>query len=493
MIFFPKLRGLLLHKICLSLALGVFLPWSSFAGDEAIGSRVEAELARALPRMACNLSPRKEKTALVRIDGQETKVQIKPAAGSVSASPNTDNPDYYFHWNRDSALTVRSLLALLPKVEGQPAADSIRAFLADFVRFSEKLQASETPYGLGEVRFNLDGSVDESPWSRPQHDGPALRALAMMDLLALGDAAGDGETRRVALLVLKADLDHLSYAFEAKSYDLWEISFGHHFFTRLVQLYALERGAREWPRLARREWSKAAVSLRKDLASHWSEADGFYHFSAGKVSNWEGDEVREVGGGRDASAILAVNSAGFTFGEFSLTDPRALASAASVEEYFRGAYPWNRDHQRAPAIGRHPGDDYYGGNPWFVLTSAYAELYYRLSHELREGDRPFAVTRDNRAFLGLALGRQLFLGQDIRRDGALAQELAQALRDKGDGFMATMLDAVGSDGAMAEQFSKEDAKPISADDLTWSYSAFLSAALARGDLRMDGLKLDCAQ
>ena len=39
---------------------------------------------------------------------------------------------------------------------------------------------------LGEPRFNPDGTIDIFRWSRPQYDGPALRALACLHYLAAG-------------------------------------------------------------------------------------------------------------------------------------------------------------------------------------------------------------------------------------------------------------------------------------------------------------------
>ncbi|KAL7747732.1 hypothetical protein RI367_006850 [Sorochytrium milnesiophthora] len=38
----------------------------------------------------------------------------------------------------------------------------------------------------------------------------------------------------------------------------------------------------------------------------------------------------------------------------------------------------------APGIGRYPEDQYYGGNPWFSCTLAFAELYYRLLGHARQ-------------------------------------------------------------------------------------------------------------
>ena len=481
-----------MHKLALFFVTSAALLGGSAARaaeETDLSARLSALLARSLPRMACNLSSAKEKPVVRMVNGKEVNVLLKPAAGSIVASPNFDDPDYYFHWNRDSAIVVRTLIQFLPAAPA-PAAEKIRAFLADFVRFSGALQASETPYGLGETRFNVDGSIDDLPWGRPQHDGPALRALALLDLLALGESAADEETRAQAKDILKADLDHLSYAFEAKSYDIWEFRFGHHFFTRLVQLAALERGAKEAPGLARREWGKAAGELRRALARHWDEQGAYYRYGQGQVTDGEGADIGKVEDGRDASVILAMEYAGLAGGAFSLTDPRMLSTAKNLEDFFRGEYRFNRDHQFAPAIGRFPGDDYYDGNPWYVLTSAYAELYFRLAKEFSEGEMPFLVKQENRAFFEAALGRKLKLGQNLRAP-AVADELAAAFSAKGDGFLATMMETINRDGMMPEQFSKDDGRAVSAADLTWSYAAFLSAVLARGGVDLSSVNFHC--
>jgi hypothetical protein len=101
------------------------------------------------------------------------------------------------------------------------------------------------------------------------------------------------------------------------------------------------------------------------------------------------------------------------------------------------------------------------------------------------------VSKDDQPLLESALGRGLRVGERLRpEDGA-------KFVAKGDGFMATMMDTVGKDGMMAEQFSKENGAALSAADLTWSYSAFLSAVLARDAVAPTGLNFaslnfDCA-
>lgn len=136
---------------------------------------------------------------------------IRPAPGSVLASPELasydPNPGYFFHWVRDSAIVIDALRVLL--AEQTLGSDATR-YLVDFVNFSlglcqldgraflrrgdyrQVIDPAFLPharsdrdlsqvYGvLGEARYNADGTLDILNWARPQNDGPALRALAVL-------------------------------------------------------------------------------------------------------------------------------------------------------------------------------------------------------------------------------------------------------------------------------------------------------------------------
>ena len=107
-------------------------------------------------------------------------------------------PDYFFHWYRDSAV-VMDALRLLQDVCRKPRTRSrilcasawswaeldgrLRRRLArgsgpDFARFLRPDLDSAHGAAIGaETRVNPDGTLDITDWPRPQHDGPALRAL----------------------------------------------------------------------------------------------------------------------------------------------------------------------------------------------------------------------------------------------------------------------------------------------------------------------------
>ena len=106
----------------------------------------------------------------LRLVGDVLFQTVIASPGSVVAAPagTPPEPDSFFHLTRDSALVMD---ALITQMRAHPAAarQVIGARLEEFVSFIGKLQESKA--GLGEPRFNADGTMDFLKWSRPQHDG----------------------------------------------------------------------------------------------------------------------------------------------------------------------------------------------------------------------------------------------------------------------------------------------------------------------------------
>ncbi len=217
---------------------------------------------------------------------------VRPAKGSVLASPAASfaegEPDYFFHWVRDSS-TVMEAVRILAGAE--PAPNAWTARFNDFVQFSLDLGKidgkrfveivdfrTRTPAAFkqylrsntdiaeirgervaGDVRYNADGTPDFILWNRPQHDGPALRALVAMRFEEDGLAV-DGEAKQRLAELIGSDLRYTAEYAGCPGYDIWEEEKTQHYGTVLVQFAALEKGA------ARAERAGAG-----DLASLWRE------------------------------------------------------------------------------------------------------------------------------------------------------------------------------------------------------------------------------
>ncbi|MGH8148819.1 MAG: glycoside hydrolase family 15 protein, partial [Steroidobacteraceae bacterium] len=137
---------------------------------------------------------------------------IRAARGAIVASPiraaYDPDPDYFFHWYRDSAIVVEALRhldeariepraaglfsdfvrfsAALADLDGRRLATApewraqVREDFVKFLRPEADLAAAHGEAIAAETRVNPDGTLDISSWPRPQHDGPALRALAVL-------------------------------------------------------------------------------------------------------------------------------------------------------------------------------------------------------------------------------------------------------------------------------------------------------------------------
>jgi glucoamylase len=363
---------------------------------------------------------------------------VMAAKGSVLASPilasYDPDPDYFFHWFRDSAL-VMDALALV-----RDAVPESRRLFEDFVDFSLALsqldgrrmppdwRASTAPefkrflrrdiehaYGdeiLAETRVNPDGTLDITDWPRPQYDGPALRALT---LLRWGPARGP------EISLLKQDLMFILAHARSPCFDIWEEEIGLHYYTLSVCEAALSAGA-AWFRSSDRKFStdclreaESLAALRRDF---WLQDEGYIR--SRRLP--QGRSVKEL----DISVILAANHARQVCGS------HLTATLDRLAALFRDSYVINNERGPGPAMGRYANDRYYSGGAYYFSTLGAAEFCYRA------GDGP-----------------------------------------RGDAFMATVRRFTPENGLMAEQFDRTTGVPTSARDLAWSHAAFLSCVHAR--------------
>jgi glucoamylase len=444
---------------------------------------------------------------------------IRPVPGSVLASTAMGSwdpdPDYFFHWLRDSAIVMDALRQLI--VDGTHAEEGL-AHCRDFVAFSLRLNRldgagflrlagdfrknidpgflkyvrDDSDLGnicgdsvLGEPRFNPDGTLDILKWSRPQHDGPALRALTLLRLWPL-DALNSADRALMRPLIL-TDLDFVCRTWRAPCFDMWEEELGHHYSTRLLHRAALaagalwleEAGAGEACRA--QEWRAAAQEIAASLDEYWDPAKGFYVSRRG-VANGEGG--KEL----DFAAILAVIHAGLEDGAHSVLDPKVLATLGRLETLFDASYEINKDRpqDRGPAMGRYAEDKYFSGGAYYFSTLGAAEFYYWLAASIAAGAK-LPVTAENRDVL-------LRLGIEMDASGLTGEaecRCGEALLRQGDKFMAAVAAFTPASGELSEQFDQRTGAQTSAKTLAWSHAAFITAA-ARREAALSSLRLRIA-
>ncbi|WP_246771020.1 glycoside hydrolase family 15 protein [Aestuariivirga sp. YIM B02566] len=386
---------------------------------------------------------------------------VTPIKGSIVASPVLaawdPDPDYFFHWFRDSAVVIDAIRVLhedgtlgpealghfgdfvtfslsLPHREPVTDRAKTKPDFAQYLRPEGEITAVSTRDVAAETRVNPDGTLDISRWSRPQHDGPALRLIAVLRWLSSEIPLDDG-SRTKAIRLANSDIDFILRHLGEPAFDMWEEEQGQHYYTLRAEATALARAASWLQDAEKAEACRAAVStLHRRLDGFWREKDGFYS------SRLTGDPTKYL----DISVIFAVIHADDTGPLHSIRDVRMLATLRKLEKLFDGLYVINqgRPENRAPAMGRFASDVYFSGGAYYFSTLAAAEFYFRFAAECT-GD----------------LARNYFA--------------------KGDAFLETVRAFTPESGELSEQFDRNTGQQVSAKKLAWSYAAFVTAIAAR--------------
>jgi glucoamylase len=460
---------------------------------ESLDQWIERQYRHAMAAMLPSLSP-------VGIIKQRPGFgqTVVPLKGSIVASPvlasYDPDPDYFFHWLRDSAVIIEAVRLL--RADGSLGERAALEYFRDFVQFSRALfdldgralvtaaawrtrvspdfvkfvradSELELVHGrsvAAEARVNADGTLDISKWARPQHDGPPLRLLAVLRWIR--DGRLDAELAAAAAALVRADLEFTRDLWSTPSIDIWEEEKGHHYYTLRIAAAALAEGAAWLEGAGSYERAREAEGPQRNRAAEAGEA-GLCHAGARAIlelldSYWLPEArhyrsrvlesgaptVKELDIAVIFAAIHGVGSGGDTRGAHTVHDPRMHATLARLEELFDAEYPinHNRPASRAPAMGRYKGDVYYSGGAYYFSTLAAAEFCFR---------------------------------------AACADKVDRALIERGDAFLETVRAFTPSTGELSEQFDQKTGAQTSAKHLAWSYAAFISSVAARRDAKAE--------
>ncbi|KAL8654467.1 MAG: hypothetical protein Q9226_003426 [Calogaya cf. arnoldii] len=409
----------------------------------------------------------------IGVRGQGTGVD----PGVIIASPSKVDPDYFYTWTRDSALTAKMLIDAF--IAGET---SLQPRIEDYISAQAILQNVASPSGdltdgsgLGEPKFEVDSTAFTGPWGRPQRDGPALRATALITysqwLLSNGD-----ESRVISKIwpIISNDLSYVGQYWNQTGFDLWEEVDGSSFFTVAVQHRALVEG------------QAFAEQIGTVCAACRSQAPEVLCFLQ---SFWNGNfvtsNINDQSGrnGRDANTLLASihtfdPNTGCDDLTFQPCSSRALANHKAVTDSFRPVYAINsgRAQGTAAAVGRYTEDVYYGGNPWYLCTLAAAEQLYDAVYQIHRAGSlvidavslPFFRDFDPSVAIG-----------QYPASSVVYSNMTAAMRSSADEYVSVVQEFTPTDGSLAEQYSRDDGSPISAGALTWSYASFLTATARR--------------
>jgi glucoamylase len=388
-------------------------------------------------------------------------------SGGVVAAPDHDTPggNYYYHWMRDAALTMRC-------VQETASSYNYENELKSYTAWVLKAQSQTDPNGIDvrtEPKFELpNGEVFSGGWCRPQNDGPGLRATALMmfanTLLDKSDSSyvsenlwtGDSSKNGGAI---KFDLDYVVDNYQTSTCDLWEEYTSNDLFWNKITM-------------------KKAMILGAEFATRMGDSDSASRYTATAQAidatlydnHWNGKAVIEATGRTYDGAVIVGFNTGFDSSD-NLFAPSSYEVASTVKEYnsmFCSEYSINTQDSgnSIPGVlyGRYQGDIYAGGNPWVLTTAALGNLFYRGGNYVKKHGLPESNALDTWS--------QVF--------GVDASDIsADTFVTAGDAVMNRLKYHIGDTYHLDEQLDRNTGVQMSAKDLTWSYAEVLNAMSSR--------------
>ena len=227
---------------------------------------------------------------------------------------------------------------------------------------------------LGEPRFDPDGSLDILKWSRPQHDGPALRALARaafcssIDVRDLDALVAGQANLRCAISTLRWRAGGSPPSISGRRSSDATIIRSSCNARRCGRAALARRAARRRARGLRRR----GADERRAAVAGFLERSARLHAAAASApdARREGARHRHAARGDPCRAPRRPHS---------VRDPKVVATAARLEDLFASLYksimpPRRRARRRWAAT---PADRYYSGGAYYFSTLGAAEFYFR--------------------------------------------------------------------------------------------------------------------
>ncbi|KAM0283158.1 hypothetical protein ACHAQH_002640 [Verticillium albo-atrum] len=431
---------------------------------------IQQELPIARAQLLCNIGPNGCNSAGV-------------ASGLVIASPSKSDPDYFFHWTRDAGLVFKAIIDLF--VENYDA--GLQQNIQNFIIGQAKLQTVGNPSGsfssgagLGEPKYLANGAQFTGEWGRPQRDGPALRAIALIKYSKWLIANGYTSTANTVVWpIIRNDLAYVTQYWNQTGFDLWEEVQGSSFFTIASQHRSLVEGAALAQQLGQTCNGCAGIApqILCFQQRFWNPSQGYV------VSNINGGSYRN---GKDANSILtSIHNfdpvLGCDASTFQPCSDRALSNHKVVTDSFRSIYGINngKAQGQAVAVGRYPEDSYYGGQPWYLNTFAAAEQLYDAIYVWKRSSSISVTSVSLPFFQALIPG----ISTGTYASGSTTyNNIISTVSTYADGYIDVAATYIPSGGNIAEQYNRNTGQPLSARDLTWSYASFLTVAQRRREV-----------
>eukprot|EP00420_Gonyaulax_spinifera_P022271 CAMPEP_0197900080 /NCGR_PEP_ID=MMETSP1439-20131203/48197_1 /TAXON_ID=66791 /ORGANISM="Gonyaulax spinifera, Strain CCMP409" /LENGTH=587 /DNA_ID=CAMNT_0043520939 /DNA_START=29 /DNA_END=1792 /DNA_ORIENTATION=+ len=469
---------LALHLALAPLALACFAPLSAPLDEQPVDDRAVALL-------------RKHFLANLNVDGTGAVIASPGPTPVLDQVCNGGCPGgYAFHWDRDAALSMITLRRLVgTELATAGGGIMVTPLLAQQIvlAYAGWIQRTRGKASISEPKWNIStGRPYEFGWCRPQTDGPALRAQAMLLYIDIGLQAYQVQN---LWELARADLDWVANGTDSiiESCDIWEESREKSFlWNHMMMRKALVLGIQVANNMGDSEraaaYTQAAEKFMLDpVSEHFQERQGESCFITQCPPVGAGSACHKYGKSVDGAVILSlVHSYKPVLALPAGMKPHVLPTSEAVartvhtyNEVFCELYPVNRQDtaEGVPGVlyGRYIKDKYGGdglGNPWQLITASLASLFYQAAQAVQRGvvlgPRELAVWR-------VALNSTSF-------NGSVSDFVAV-----GDAVMLRIVHHVRSSDNwhLYEQIDKVTGEQLNAKDLTWSYAEIIDALLER--------------
>jgi glucoamylase len=273
--------------------------------------------------------------------------------GLIIASPSTQNPDYYYHWIRDSSITMKVIVNEYIKTKNSKYLEII----LKYVNAEYELSKLYPLGGLGEPKFNVNKTCFNNNWERPSYCGPALRGIVMIQIAKLLGTKYDNINNLVTSII-EDDYHYLLSNLETPCFDLWEGIYGYHFYTRLtIAKFLKEYNYYKYNKLEDIYYFRILELIK-------------YHISDKKIIS-SFDNYGNIKRYSDSSIFIGLNHIDYDSDIFEHKYyDNVITNIEELISYFNNKYKMRQD-----MIGRYIDDDYYGGNIWIICTISMIHFY----------------------------------------------------------------------------------------------------------------------
>lgn len=282
------------------------------------------------------------------------------SAGIIIASNSKENPNYFYHWVRDAAIVMKSLVKYY--IQNKADNDKIFKQIVNYIEIETHHQKLDTLTGLGEPKFNtnINESLFNDLWGRPQNDGPALRGLTMILIYKNIDSKILKENIKS---LIKKDIEYIIPNIYNNCFDLWEEINGYHLYTRLVQYKFIK----EYNNLFNISNNKMYNNYL-DILNKFKTLIKTHNIKYTSFSE-TGDNIREY----DTSLLLAMNHIDYDDDIINIYDDEFKNHLINIITFYKDTYNINKNNNFL-FLGRYKNDKYYDGNPWIICTTGLYQI-----------------------------------------------------------------------------------------------------------------------